>query len=71
MKSKINFVPEKSVQKASWEEILIMTDGRILTHNLTPAMAAALRHLNPDDKPMQQRAIISKEERSHGISART
>jgi hypothetical protein len=60
MKSKINLAQEEKVQNASSEEILILADGRILTHNLTPEMAAALRQLNPDDKPMRQRAGISK-----------
>ena len=56
MKSKINRTQGKTVPNTSSQEILILTDGRILTHNLTPAMAAVLRELNPDDKPMQQRA---------------
>jgi hypothetical protein len=70
MKSKINHTLGEKAQKTSSVEILILADGRILAHNLTPDMAAALRHLNPDDKPMQQRAGISKEKRSHGFSAR-
>jgi hypothetical protein len=60
MKSKINLAQEEKVQNASSEEILILADGRILTHNLTPDTAAVLRQLNPDDKPMRQRAGISK-----------
>jgi hypothetical protein len=37
-------------------DLLILPDGRILTHNLTPVMAAVLKELNPDDKVMEQRA---------------
>ncbi len=42
--------------KMESEELLILADGRILAHNLTPAVAAVLRELNPEDEPMQQRA---------------
>ena len=38
-------------------ELLIMPDGRIYVHNLTPEMAAVLRELNPDDETIQQRVI--------------
>jgi hypothetical protein len=37
-------------------EILILPDGRILAHNLTPAVAALLAELNPDDAAMRARA---------------
>jgi len=37
-------------------ELLILPDGRILTHNLTPAVAKVLRQLNPDDEQMNRRA---------------
>ena len=64
MKSKINRTQGEKVRNTSSQEILILTDGRILTHNLTPAMAAVLRELNPDDEPMQQRARKPE----HGLS---
>lgn len=64
MKSKINRTQGKKVRNTSSQEILILTDGRILTHNLTPAMATVLRELNPNDEPMQQRA----RELEHGLS---
>jgi len=41
-------------------ELLILPDGRILTHNLTPAMAKVLRELNPDDEQMNRRAGETK-----------
>ena len=37
-------------------EILILPDGRILAHNITPAVAAVLAELNPDDESMRLRA---------------
>ena len=36
-------------------ELLILPDGRILVHNLTPTMASVLRELNPDDDTIQPR----------------
>ncbi len=37
-------------------ELMIRTDGRILARNLTPAVAAILAELNPNDAEMQLRA---------------
>ena len=42
--------------EASTQEILILADGRILAHNLTPEMAAVLKKLNPKDEAMRRRA---------------
>ncbi len=36
-------------------ELLILPDGRILVHNLTPAFAGLLRELNPDDEQISSR----------------
>ena len=36
-------------------ELLIMPDGRILVHNLTPAFAGLLQELNPDDEQISSR----------------
>ena len=44
---------------APMTELLILPDGRILVHNLTPAMAAILAELNPADEPMRERASRS------------
>jgi len=72
MKTKINYAQREGVQKASSEEILILTDGRILTHNLTRDMAAVLQPLNPHDEPMRQRAAAATKQlrprRRAGIS---
>ena len=39
-------------------EILIRPDGRILVHNLTPAVAALLARLAPHDADMRRRATL-------------
>jgi hypothetical protein len=36
-------------------ELLILPDGRILVHNLTPAFAGLLHELNPDDEQISSR----------------
>ena len=47
-----------SVAKAElMSELLIMPDGKIYAHNLTPEMAAILSELNPDDEAIKQRVI--------------
>ncbi|PYK99929.1 MAG: hypothetical protein DME18_02210 [Verrucomicrobia bacterium] len=37
-------------------EVLLLPDGRILVHNLTPLFAALLSDLNPADEQIQPRA---------------
>ena len=41
-------------------EILILPDGRILAHNLTPVMARVLAGLNPRDAAMRRRGRARK-----------
>ena len=36
-------------------ELLLLPDGRVLVHNLTPAFADLLHELNPDDRQIQPR----------------
>jgi hypothetical protein len=36
-------------------EMLLLPDGRVLVHNLTPAMARLLHTLNPDDPQIAPR----------------
>ena len=36
-------------------ELLILPDGRILVHNLTPAFAGLLQELNPHDEQLSSR----------------
>ena len=38
-------------------EVLIMPDGKIYAHNLTPEMANVLSELNPADEAIKQRVI--------------
>ena len=40
-------------------ELLFLPDGRVLAHNLTPAMARLLGDLAPADSLMRQRAAIA------------
>ncbi len=37
-------------------ELMILPDGRILAHNLTPELAAVLARLDPTDAAMNRRA---------------
>jgi hypothetical protein len=41
-------------------EFLILPNGRILAHNLTPALARVLAGLNPHDPAMRRRARAKK-----------
>lgn len=41
-------------------ELLILPDGGILAHNLTPALAEILAELVPDDPELRQRASSRK-----------
>ena len=48
----------KPAQKSSaplTSELLLLPDGRILAHNLTPAFAGLLRELNPGDEQISSR----------------
>jgi hypothetical protein len=45
-----------SVRSVATAEFLILSDGTVLAHNLTPAMADVLRALNPKDPIMSRRA---------------
>jgi len=40
-------------------EILILPDGTVLAHNITPEMAAALHELNPQDETIGRRVCPS------------
>jgi hypothetical protein len=46
----------RSVAEDLTSEVLILSDGTILAHKLTPAMASLLARLNPDDTAMNLRA---------------
>jgi len=38
-------------------ELMIMPDGQIYAHNLTPLMAAVLGELNPSDQAIRERLV--------------
>jgi hypothetical protein len=38
-------------------ELLILADGKVYVHNLTPEMAAVLSELNPADETIKQRVV--------------
>lgn len=44
-------------RKSAETELLILPDGRVLVHNLTSMVAAALAQLEPNDKLITRRAF--------------
>ena len=52
----IKIEQQMSEPASSTTELLLLPDGQILVHNLTPAMAALLAEFNPADEPMRERA---------------
>jgi hypothetical protein len=46
---------------AEHAELLILPDGRVLAHNITPDVAAILAGLDPGNELMEQRARPGKE----------
>jgi len=54
MKSKIELLSNLPNSELT-TELLLLQDGRILVHNLTPAFAGLLRELNPDDEQISSR----------------
>jgi hypothetical protein len=44
-------------------ELLLLPDGRILVHNLIPAMAALLHQLDPEDRSMIKRSTVKRSRR--------
>jgi hypothetical protein len=49
-------------------ELLILSDGQILVHNLTPAFAGLLAGLNPDCEPIASRSTHPPSLRSGAAS---
>lgn len=49
--------PRPKTTRCSTTELLLLPDGQILVHNLTPAMAAVLAKLNPNDELMRERMV--------------
>jgi hypothetical protein len=46
----------KSTRRSVITDILILSDGTVLAHNLTPGMADVLHKLNPKDETIRARA---------------
>ena len=57
MREECHSFAAESKGPGSTSELLILSDGRILVHNLTPAFAAVLALLNPADEQIRPRAI--------------
>jgi len=47
---------KRTRSSAATSELLVLPDGRVLAHNLTPALAALLAEFDPGDDSMQARA---------------
>lgn len=54
MKNKIKS-PGRLAETELVTELLILPDGQILVHNLTPAFAGLLKKLNPDAEQISSR----------------
>ena len=44
-------------ESSGTSELLVLPDGQVLAHNLTPVLAAVLAELNPSDEAMRERAL--------------
>ncbi len=53
-------------EKPETTELLILGDGKILVHNLTPAMAGLLAEIMPDNLELRERATASRSQVSLG-----
>jgi hypothetical protein len=51
-------------------DILILSDGRVMAHNLTQGMAAVLHKLNPGDKAIRARADRKQAQPDNARAAR-
>jgi hypothetical protein len=60
-------VETKQLTNAATSEVLVLPDGQILVHNLTPGMAELLAALNPADPTMRDRAqaLLCSERPTH------
>jgi hypothetical protein len=56
MKTKTERRHMETSRNAAATEILIQADGKILAHNLTPALAELLCAINPSDERMRRRS---------------
>lgn len=49
-------------------ELLILPDGRILAHNISPAMATILAEIDPQNHAMRLRAVPSPTKDQHATA---
>jgi hypothetical protein len=56
-------LPVASTEPALTTEVLVLPDGRILAHNLTPAFADLLSGLDPANEQIRARARASRSAR--------
>ncbi len=59
MKTRRKPNPGPSPDQAPTTEILILADGTVYAHNITPRMARVLALLDPADLPMRARAGVA------------
>lgn len=71
MKTTVHLRRKPRQPSASVEDILILSDGKIMAHNLSPRMAALLSELSPNDKAMRRRSGAKTSESQHELRART
>jgi hypothetical protein len=61
---------KKRTQRPFVTDLLILSDGTVLAHNLTPVMAAVLHKLNPRDTTIRARACCRSKPLSSAGAAR-
>lgn len=59
--------PNPELKPRLTTELLLLPDGRVLVHNLTPAFADMLQELNPNDGQLQPRTA-RKSRITHHVS---
>jgi hypothetical protein len=52
-------MPVSQGDTTAFADILILCEGTILVHNLTPALAAVLNTINPQDATIKPRALAA------------
>ena len=52
-------MPVSQGDTTAFADILILCEGTILVHNLTPALAAVLNTINPQDARIKPRALAA------------
>jgi hypothetical protein len=67
MSTQTKYKQQASCPEQPVSEILILPDGRIFVHNLSPMMAGLLAEFNPTDEAMCRRATRNNN-LNHGLS---